>query len=287
MKFRDLYPYNYSVKANLAIIILISIFVGGFLVLFQPFGLQSSNIPGKIFVLLGYGLVNFVVLSFDLLLLPLFLPRLFSERKWKVGHQVVFLLFIVFTVGLGNYYYTRYFFNFPSGGVRGVILFQLYTLIIAIFPITVITMTNYNRHLKRNLAMAGDMNNSVEEMVQSAGKMDATVRIPMSSKDEGLNVKLSDLFFLQAEGNYIKVYRKVDGKITSTVIRSTMKMIESALKDFFPPLVRTHRSYIVNIGLVEEVRGNSQGLLLQLQGLTEKVPVSRAYARRVKDLPAR
>lgn len=284
MKFNDPYPYTFSWKGNIAVILIISVFVGGFLAVFQPFGLQNTAIPGKIFILLGYGLVNMVILSFDLLVVPMLLPKLFTETRWKVVHQIAFLIFIVFTIGLGNYYYSRYFFGFPPGGASGVLLFQFYTLVIAIFPITVVTILNYNRHLRRNLGLAGDMRRKVEEMPPHPERTDKIISIPVFSKDEKLEVRLSDLFYLHAEGNYIKVLSKRENKIHSTVIRSTMKTIEAELREYFPPLARTHRSYIVNIDLIEDVSGNSQGLLMDLKGLDHKVPVSRGYVERVKEL---
>lgn len=282
MKLSDPYPYTFSISGNIIIILLISVFVGGFLAVFQPFGLSTASIPDKVLVLMGYGLVNLVILSFDLLLLPLMLPGLFTERKWKVVNQIVFLLFIIFTVGLGNYFYTRYFFGYPQGGIRGLVLFQLYTLVIGLFPITYLTILNYNRHLKRNLRLAGNMKQAISSKKQAPGSVETIVVVPSSSKDN-LEVALDNLIYLQAEGNYIKVCYKNNDQIKCDLVRSTMKTTQDSLIKYFPPLLRIHRSYIVNTSYVDDVTGNSQGLLLKLTATEEKVPVSRGYVDKVRE----
>jgi len=43
------------------------------------------------------------------------------------------------------------------------------------------------------------------------------------------------------------------------------------------PLLRCHRSYLVNAAVIREARGNAQGLKLSIVGTEEEVPVSRAY----------
>jgi DNA-binding LytR/AlgR family response regulator len=188
-------------------------------------------------------------------------------------------------VGLGNYYYTKYFFGFPGGGIKGVLLFQLYTLVIGIFPVTFLTLLNYNRHLKKNLVMAGNVKKDIlSHKTDHVKQIDDKVTIPSSSKNEEFRVMLNHLYYLQSEGNYIRVCFSKDGNIELKLVRSTMKTAERKLSGSFPPLIRSHRSYIINSDLIDDVSGNSQGLLLTLKGLDEKVPVSRGYVDKVRSI---
>ncbi len=56
--------------------------------------------------------------------------------------------------------------------------------------------------------------------------------------------------------------------------RMTLKDLENQL-EHLPNFCKTHRSYLVNLGVVEQVNGNAQGLQLVIPGLEFSVPVSR------------
>jgi len=78
---RKPYPLNLN---KWAVIISISLFISFFMVTFQPFGLQNLESDRASFLLAGYGLVTFVVLVFDMIILPRVFPGIFSEERWTV-----------------------------------------------------------------------------------------------------------------------------------------------------------------------------------------------------------
>jgi hypothetical protein len=276
VKLNDPYPYTYSVKGNIAIILLISLFVAGFLVVFEPFGLHNAEIEKKVLLLSGYGLVNLVILSLNLLLLPIILPGLFSEKRWTVLYQLLFLMWIVFSIGLGNYSYTRIVFGYPDTGVKGILLFQFYTLVIAVFPVLLITITNYNRLLKRNMAEALEMATSIEHQKEDT-KPEKVFTIQSSNKNETLSLNINHFLFAASEGNYVKVMWSDDNELQYKLIRTTLTRVSENLERDFPPLFRVHRSYIVNTDKVKRISGNAQGLLLYFEDTEVTVPVSRSF----------
>jgi len=83
MKLSDPYPYTFSISGNIIIILLISIFVGGFLAVFQPFGLSTASVPDKVLILLGYGLVNLVIFSLGIFNIGWFIIGIFLLGKKK------------------------------------------------------------------------------------------------------------------------------------------------------------------------------------------------------------
>ena len=79
------------------------------------------------------------------------------------------------------------------------------------------------------------------------------------------------MLFVKTDGNYIELYFKDGNKILR---RTTIKKLESIIKqEVF--ILKTHRSYLVNINYVDTVSGNAQGYKLQLKNYSEKIPVSR------------
>jgi hypothetical protein len=84
------------------IILPISLFVGLFMVVFQPFGLSGLESEHKYLILAGYGAVTFTILSFDLFLLPLIFPKALSDENWTVLKEILFMIWVLFSLGLGN-----------------------------------------------------------------------------------------------------------------------------------------------------------------------------------------
>ena len=168
-------------------------------------------------------------------------------------------------------------FNFPESYLLGFLQFQLYTLAVGIFPVIVIVILNYNKRLRTNLELAGKMDRELKEHEKALPGEANNISIPAENKKDSLQVSLNDLLFLQSEGNYISIFYKNEKGIRRYVLRNTLKNIEKELGSYFPPLSKTHRSYIVNLDLVEQIKGNSQGLQLFLPQLDEFIPVSRAY----------
>jgi len=284
MKLSDPYPFTYSCRGNIIVILLISVFVTGFLIVFEPFGLQGVREDYKIMVFGGYGLVNLLILSFNLLVLPRILPGLFNERRWSVLYQVLFLVWIVFTIGLGNFVYSKIMFGFPANGVRGILLFQFYTLVIGIFPIILITITNYNRLLKRNMARAAEMKLAFSSGEDRGIKSGSMIAITSASKNEDISINPQNFLFAGSEGNYVQFVWKNEGDIEKTLIRTTLTRAEEDLRSVSPPVVRVHRSFLVNISHISDVKGNAQGLVLQLKDSDLSVPVSRNYIPSFKAL---
>ncbi len=84
-------------------------------------------------------------------------------------------------------------------------------------------------------------------------------------------VFLKDILFIEADGDYIKIYTK-GKRLIST---QTLKEFYKRLPDFF---VKIHRSFIVNTTLVLGFDGS------EINIEEHKIPVSRAYKIMVKNL---
>lgn len=102
---------------------------------------------------------------------------------------------------------------------------------------------------------------------------------------ESLAIRAEDFLCAESVGNYVKViYRSAtDGKTLTKIIRTSIKRVEEAVASC-PFIIRCHRAFLVNLQKVKEICGNLQGCLLRLDGLKLRIPVSRAYAKRVTEL---
>ena len=96
-----------------------------------------------------------------------------------------------------------------------------------------------------------------------------------------MTLQVSDLLYIEAVGNYVKVSHLRDGKVRTDMIRATMKQMEETLHDY-PMIVRCHRAFLVNLGQVEQIVSHSGSTKLLIMHCHESLPVSRSNMAQVK-----
>jgi len=95
-----------------------------------------------------------------------------------------------------------------------------------------------------------------------------------------LSIKLDDLLFIEANENYVFIHYLEQNKPGRFLLRNSLKRIESHLAGF--PLVRCHRSYMVNVERIKLVKKDKNGLLLQLNAPWNiQLPVSVTFKEQV------
>ena len=248
------------------------------MLLFQPFGLSAYKSTYKALVLLGYGAITFVTLTINLFVVTHLFKKWFSA--WTVGKQIVWLWWIIFTIGTGNYFYSSVIFPMFAG-VKGFMMFQLLTLIIGVFPVITLTLISYNIKLSQNLKTAAQVNDLLIDKPNRQQIEQLVVLVADNGKDK-LEVELSDLIYIESVGNYIKAIYYHKKKTAKMLLRGTIKRMEEETQQH-PSLVKCHRAFIINIDHVETVKGNSQELRIVLKNVDGEIPVSRNNAQKIKN----
>ena len=80
----------------------------------------------------------------------------------------------------------------------------------------------------------------------------------------------------------MEVFYSSDKKIHRKLLRNNISKIEKQTSKY-ESLIRSHRSYIVNVDKVSSVKGNLQGYQLYYENILEPALVSRSYSKAVKD----
>lgn len=99
--------------------------------------------------------------------------------------------------------------------------------------------------------------------------------------DENGNLKLlvqaSNVLYIAAEENYIKIFYLEKDRVMTYVLRSTMKSIEKLCLS--KGLLRCHRSYFINSMHVRSLRKEKEGYIIAELDLPDKqhIPVSNRY----------
>ena len=101
--------------------------------------------------------------------------------------------------------------------------------------------------------------------------------------NEHVTLEISDLLYIEAVGNYVKVCQLQGNEVHTNMLRATMKQMEDSLQAY-PMIVRCHRAFLVNLGQVEQISSNSRAMQLVMRHSHDAIPVSRSNVNKLKDL---
>jgi len=109
----------------------------------------------------------------------------------------------------------------------------------------------------------------------------------ISFKDEKgklrLTLKTNDLIFLEAYDNYVIIHYVSDDKTKTYLIRNTLKHFEKDLAEF--PLLRCHRSYMVNMNHVKMMKREKGTVQLLMDNKEQNaIPISKTYLENVSKM---
>jgi len=275
---RKPYPFETNKKRQFRDALVFSAFVFLFLYIFQPFQIGNFK-THTITVSFGYGLVCLITMLFLNIFMIHLIPKYFDENHWTTGRQIFWTFINVFFVGLGNFLFSTSIQVVPFT-LEGVVKFQFITIAVGAFPIVISVLYNQSRLQYKYSSESEEFNASITKTNDDIVKLkpsenQSTVIIPSQYAQESLELNANDLIFVRSADNYIEIYFKNEEKVEKSLLRNTLKTVESILSDtcFF----RCHKSFLVNLNYVQSVSGNAQGYKLHLKFTEEVIPVSRAY----------
>lgn len=97
--------------------------------------------------------------------------------------------------------------------------------------------------------------------------------------NEKFEFNLGNLYYIEAEDNYSRVFFLENDTLREKLLRITLKGIEQQIED--PDIIRCHRSYIINLSMPFKVGGDSSGYFLTMENLKDKIPISRSKGKQI------
>lgn len=278
------YPSDKSIKKWLFTSVAIGVFVGLFLIIFQPF--DSGNIPGTTFriaFLGGYGLVTIIISIIYGLLLRFLFPKWMDEKSWTTGKQIGGTLSVIFLVSLCNLFYTNIVFHRTFEPMQ-IPYWAAVTLVVSIIPVSFSVMLRQGKMTRESEGMAKEMNVEIEhrkeEPLQKVEPVVARWIFTSENEKEKVEADEKNLLFIESADNYSTFYILEHGQLKKQMLRGSLKKMEEQANH--PSLFRCHRTYIVNLSKVISVSGNAQGYRLEFDGTEITVPVSRNLGKELK-----
>lgn len=283
---RQPYPFDESARRAWLRAALIGLFVGLFLLAFQPFGTDQWQTPNKIPKLLGFGLVSFVITAFNFLVWPRLFPRVFKEETWTVGRAILFITANILLIALANRLYLAWLLN-SRVHMPDLLNMVLITFLTGIFPTTGAVVASYIVKLRQYARQAANLplhagtpgpaplpTSDPSAIVANPAAVGRLRLIADNEKDQ-ITLTPADLLYVESSDNYCTVVYLKEGQPVKPLLRSSLGRLEAQIAQ--PRIVRCHRSYVVNLDRVERVTGNAQGYKLHLRNGQFQIPVARKY----------
>nr|WP_315034989.1 LytTR family DNA-binding domain-containing protein [uncultured Chryseobacterium sp.] len=269
MKYlHSLKSYSYPKSESFAEILLSSfgagIIVYLFLIIFQPFGTESFHHPYKYLLLFPYT----VIFGTVFLISNLYISRL---NDWNIGSELLKILTILFLSSILSYFYNSLFISKVSLSFENYGYMLLYSLAVGI-PISTIYVLSRYIYLKKiheNIAM-----NIAQDLVISS-KSSKVATLTIQANSIKIVISTHDFICIQSMENYCTLYFLENNEVKKRVLRISLSSI---LQQTETDLIRKcHRSYIVNLEKVKNIKGNAQGYKLILPEIDFNIPVSRSF----------
>ena len=245
--FNKPYPFNDDLKHKTKIIFFTSIGVIIFLILFQPFDINTLPTKEKYELIIGFGIVTFFSLSLNLLFIPSLFSKMFSSALWNIKKEIIWNVWILFTILVGFF-----FLNNSLGVTKFGFNLVIKLVLTAVIPISAVIIVNHNKMLRAHLKLADEISKKLKEnkLIQ-----DKIVYFNSDYQKDSLALKVSSLLLIRSANNYIEVFWKENEIIKKKMVRCSLVHAEEILKEH-KFIFKCHRSFMVNINYIERIEGN-------------------------------
>ncbi len=265
------YPFNNNFKHNLRTIVLVSM---GFMLLvlyFQPFGINFMTSSNHGYFVFAMGVVTAAVLFISTLILPGIFPALFNPDGWTIKKELIWNLCMFVAIAL-SFAATAILFHIQ--GLLSLTVFRSGAL--AVLPLVLFNLLNYNSSLKEKVAKAIDSGRQwLNEEQQKSNETSAeTIQIQSENGKDIFNKALKDIVLIQSASNYIEIFYREGSNIRKQLMRQTLQKAEANLKKF-EVIKKSHRRCLVNLEQISRVSGSPSNYMLEVEGLDFQIPLAR------------
>jgi hypothetical protein len=265
------YPQNYIIRNPFVGAIILSSFFFGFSYLYRPADFHASRSLSFGATMAVYSLAG----GFSLVLFTKILKniRWFADiSEWTILKELISVLIILLGISIVVYFLGFAMeANIGRWNVRTFLNSFKNVFSVGIIPFVFFMSVNYSYFFSKNIKYTGDTKTTASF---SGDPAEEPVRICSQLKKESVNFYPSQFIYAESEGNYVVFYFTNNNQIRKQIIRNSITIIEKQLSGI-PFILRTHRSFIVNLKKVRSKQGNILGYQLKLSDSDTKVPVSR------------
>lgn len=248
-----------------------------FINIFQPFGSRNWYPNVSEFKYFFFSSVIILTGMLVVVVSRLFLGLYTRKNEISYLHYTIWVFAEIFAMSLFYALFSKFV---PKGGEAKdfMELFQKSTINTSLVLLLPYSISFLYFSWKENLRLLSEktkMENGAE--TQKKG----LIAFPDEKGELKISIVLDNLIYIDSADNYATIHYINKDKITKFLIRNSLKWMEENLtKD--SPLVRCHRSYMVNLDKVKVLRKTKSGIFMELDAPNAPdIPVSKTYYEKV------
>ncbi|MDP9958340.1 LytTR family DNA-binding domain-containing protein [Chryseobacterium lathyri] len=261
------YPKSESYKEILLSSIAAGLLTYLFLIVFQPFGTENFRHQYKYLLLFPYSVIfGSVFFAANL--------SIIHFRNWNIGSELLKVAGILFSASVLSYFYNSLFISHVTLSFGNYLYMFLYCLALGIPISTIYILSRYIYLKKTHEKTANEISRQLADhdnpIVATFNKI-----LNISANNMDLQIHEENFICAQSMENYCSIYFLENGQVRKLVVRiSLLNLLEQVQTD---SIKKCHRSYIVNLNQVKNLKGNAQGYRLFLSEIDFEIPVSRSF----------
>ncbi len=276
---RKPFPFYETLKQKIVTPLVFGFFIMFFLGAFNPF--PHSDLLFVHFInVFAYGFITFFVIAICNILMPFFFPHIFNPEKWNILKTILYTLFVIISIGLANGFFAFHFDNDTHNtnlySVITVVLKK--TLAIGFLPSIIFIFYMEKRFYKKHHLNAMKTLEELNILKPNFPNEHQIISISSPSTKDQLKFTLENLYCIRAEGNYCMFFLRNEHSVEQKMIRCSLKAIEKKFTNL-ESVFRCHKSFIVNLDKVTEIKGNAKGYFFYIEALPFDIPGSRSLSK--------
>jgi DNA-binding LytR/AlgR family response regulator len=151
-------------------------------------------------------------------------------------------------------------------------------------PVVLRLHDRINQLKQQNLSLINEKKSFQKQVeVYTQHNLKKTVDFISENGLETINLLVEDVVFIRSADNYVEILFRESGSLRKKLIRNTLKNIEQQISSY-SNFVRCHRICIINTNFIETLSRNYSNYWISVRGFDEKIPVSRQYLLKIKEI---
>jgi len=272
-----IYQVQNFLKSYFGVFLSIGLGVFLFILFYQPFPLDDFDFNNHLILISGFAAIVFLIMIIIRISFLLFFLNINPRTTLPVFIQG-FLIFVLSSVAFAFYLY--YVGKVP---ISFYIMLKVSLICLAV-PI-ILWLYDFIKHLKISNILLSEERKSLQKQITEYQDNYMNQPVVFTSDNGADTIKLmnSDVAFIRSADNYVEVVYLETDEFKRKLIRNTMKDIEQQIKAY-SNFIRCHRICIVNIHFIEKLNKSNDSYHISIRGYEEKLPVSRQYLLRLKEI---
>ncbi len=263
------YPYYYHGKTKYYLSLILFVMTLVFTYFFEPFVVYEPEHKVNYFWICFIHSLNPFLVTLILISIS---NAMVKEENWTIGREFSFIVTLLIMIGVAQFLIRDIIYDNPYNWTWRYFYEEIRnTLLVGFLFALILIPINFFRLNRKYIHQAIKVN----PITPSQRKIENNeLMIVTQQKSDDFLMEVSQFIFAKADGNYLEILMNQNEKVVKLLKRMTLTELESQLNQV-PFVFKTHRSYLVNLQKVKEVKGNAQGYRLQLFNYPDPVPVSR------------